>query len=120
MCIRDSSRAQQLGVEYVLDTEVAHGDINAMDNQLRQRLTEYTDVHLTIDLDALPGEKAPGVSAPAAFGIALEKVEKLVATIVASGKLTAADIAECNPAYDRDSLTAKVAARLAHLILQPV
>jgi formiminoglutamase len=51
--------------------------------------------------------------------MALEKVEKLIATIKASGKLVAADIAECNPVYDRDGLTAKVAARLAHLILQP-
>ncbi|WP_034301082.1 formimidoylglutamase [Herbaspirillum sp. RV1423] len=112
-------RAQQLNVEYVMDTDVAYRNLAELDVQLRRRLQDVTDVYLTIDLDVLPGEKAPGVSAPAAFGMALEKVEKLVATIKASGKLIAADIAECNPVYDRDGLTAKVAARLAHLILQP-
>jgi formiminoglutamase len=33
--------------------------------------------------------------------------------VLASGKLLAADIAELNPALDRDGLTARVAARLA-------
>jgi len=113
------SRAQQLGVEYVSDTDVATRSLAELDAQLRLRLQDVTDVYLTIDLDVLPGEKAPGVSAPAAFGMALEKVEKLVSSIHASGKLILADIAECNPVYDRDGMTAKVAARLAHLILQP-
>jgi formiminoglutamase len=106
-------------VDYVSDTDVATRSLAELDAQLRRRLEDVTDVYLTIDLDVLPGEKAPGVSAPAAFGMALEKVEKLVSSIRASGKLIAADIAECNPVYDRDGMTAKVAARLAHLILQP-
>jgi formiminoglutamase len=49
----------------------------------------------------------------------LEKVEYLIRIAKDSGKLIAADIAECNPTYDRDGLTAKVAARLAHTLLQP-
>lgn len=114
------NRARELDVEYVMDTDVALGSLNTLNAQLHTRLEQVDDVYLTIDLDVLPGEKAPGVSAPAAYGMALEKVERLVATIKASGKLAAADIAECNPVYDRDGMTAKVAARLAHLILQPV
>lgn len=114
------NRARRLGVEYVMDTDVAHGNPDAMEERLRTRLAQATDVYLTIDLDVLPGEKAPGVSAPAAYGMALEKVERLVGAIKASGKLASADIAECNPVYDRDGMTAKVAARLAHLILQPL
>jgi formiminoglutamase len=114
------SRARKLEVEYYTDTEVAQRSIDTLHAQLQQRLRDVTDVYLTIDLDVLPGEKAPGVSAPAAFGMALDRVERLVTTIRDSGKLAAADIAECNPAFDRDGLTARVAARLAHLILQPV
>ncbi|HLU03100.1 MAG TPA: arginase family protein [Advenella sp.] len=36
-----------------------------------------------------------------------------------SGKLRLLDIAEINPEYDRDSLTAKTAARLIWRYLQP-
>jgi formiminoglutamase len=113
------ARARQLEVDYVTDSEIAQRSIDTLHAQLQQRLRGVTDVYLTIDLDVLPGEKAPGVSAPAAFGMALDKLERLVGTIKNSGKLVAADIAECNPVYDRDGLTARVAARLAYLILQP-
>ena len=112
-------RAAQLQVAYMTDSEVANADSQQINADLQQRLTHVDDVYLTIDLDVLPGEKAPGVSAPAAHGMALEKIELLLATIKASGKLIAADIAECNPLHDRDGLTAKVAARLAFQILQP-
>lgn len=113
-------RAEQLHVDYMTDSEMANSDINQLNARLKQRLEKIDDIYLSIDLDVLPGEKAPGVSAPAAHGLALEKIEFLLATIKASGKLIAADIAECNPVYDRDGLTAKVAARLAYQILQPV
>ena len=36
--------------------------------------------------------------------------------VLASGKLVAADIAELNPGFDRDGLTARVAARIAATI----
>jgi len=113
------NRARQLDVQFHMDRDVAERSLDVIDQELRTQLDGVTDVYLTIDLDVLPGEKAPGVSAPAPYGMALEKVERLVATIKSSGKLIAADIAECNPTYDRDGMTARVAARLAHLILQP-
>ncbi len=60
----------------------------------------------------LPGGQAPGVSAPAALGVPLAHVEQLLDLVMASGLVVAADIAELNPAQDRDGLTARVAARL--------
>ena len=74
---------------------------------------ELTDrVHLTVDLDALPAHLAPGVSAPAARGLALEVVEALVDDLLASGKLALFEVAELNPKLDPDGRTAAVAARL--------
>jgi formiminoglutamase len=70
-------------------------------------------VYLTVCLDVLPGAQAPGVSAPAPLGVPLAQVERLIDQVLASGRLVAADIAELNPALDRDGLTARVAARLA-------
>jgi formiminoglutamase len=69
-------------------------------------------VHLTIDLDVLPAALAPGVSAPAPRGLALEVVEALIDTVVASGKLALGEVAELNPRFDLDGQTARVAARL--------
>lgn len=112
------ARAQELGVRFKLDSEIAVGDLADVAHALQEQLATATYVYLTVDLDVLPAEKAPGVSAPAAYGMALEKVEYLIRVAKDSGKLIAADIAECNPTYDRDGLTAKVAARLAHVLLE--
>ncbi len=46
----------------------------------------------------------------------LELLEPLLERLKASGKLRLADLAEINPEYDIDNRTAKVAARLIHLL----
>ena len=73
-------------------------------------------VHLTVDLDALPAHVAPGVSAPAARGLALEVAEALVDDVLASGKLALFEVAELNPRLDLDGRTARVAARLVEQV----
>ena len=64
------------------------------------------------------GREPPGVSAPAAYGIALSFVERAVKIIMASGKVKMADIAEVNPTYDTDQRSCKVAARLLATIIE--
>ncbi|MCB8820214.1 formimidoylglutamase [Microvirga rosea] len=110
-------RADQLGVEYRLDEEMRQSESTALRADLTQKLTAADKVYLSIDLDVLPASVAPGVSAPAASGVALEIIEDLVGDVISSGKLALADIAELNPVLDRDDQTARVAARLAHRLL---
>ena len=106
-------RADALGVRYVLD-DALQSEAGLLQAQaaLEHDMAQCDAVYLTIDLDVLPGGVAPGVSAPAPLGMPLALVERLVDAVLASRKLVAADIAEFNPAFDRDGLTAKVAARL--------
>ena len=60
-----------------------------------------------------PAPWLPAYRPPAPLGVPLWGVERVVDAVLASGKLVAADLAEFNPAFDRDGLTAKVVARLA-------
>jgi formiminoglutamase len=110
-------RARQLGVEYWRDEEMRQSDVANLRAVLAQKLMAADKVYLTIDLDVLPAATAPGVSAPAARGVALEIIEDLVAEVLSSGKLVLADIAELNPVLDRDDQTARVAARLAYQLV---
>ncbi|MCZ2407169.1 MAG: formimidoylglutamase [Burkholderiales bacterium] len=107
-------RADALGVRYWLDdalqTEAGLAQALAA---LAQDLQACDAVYLTIDIDVLPGAVAPGVSAPAPLGVPLWCVQAVADAVLASGKLVAADLAEFNPGFDRDGLTAKVVARLA-------
>jgi formiminoglutamase len=110
-------RARQLGVEYRLDEEMRQSESLDLRAGLAQKLNAADKVYLSIDLDVLPASVAPGVSAPAASGVALEIIEDLIKDVVSSGKLALADIAEFNPLLDRDDQTARVAARLAYRLL---
>lgn len=76
-----------------------------------QLLGQVDIVYLTIDLDVLPAAVAPGVSAPAAYGVPLPLVSAVIDHVATSGKLVHADIAELNPQFDPTHATAAVAAR---------
>ncbi|GAB3627369.1 formimidoylglutamase [Pandoraea terrae] len=110
-------RADQLGVTYWVDEDMLAHRLPEMCERLAAELAKVSHVYLTIDMDVLPGEKAPGVSAPAAHGVPFEVVEGLIGVVRRSGKLRVADIAEYNPSFDRDGLTARVGARLMHPLL---
>ena len=75
-------------------------------------------LYLTIDLDVLPAGVAPGVSAPAAYGVPLPVITAVCRQVAWSGKLLHLDIAELNPALDVDGRTARVAARLLDTLLR--
>ena len=69
-------------------------------------------IHLSIDLDVLPADQAPGVSAPAGLGVPVNIIRELALTIAATGRLALVDVVELNPTFDIDAHTAKLAARL--------
>jgi len=105
-------RARHLKVLWREDTELARQPHSATLQTLQDFIHQVDHVYFTLCLDVLPASCAPGVSAPAALGVELALVERLLETIAQSGKLRLADIAELNPNYDMDQRTARVAARL--------
>lgn len=108
--------AQEYGVRYLLDTDCTPGNRQKVLDFVADFVADIDLLYLTIDLDVLPAATAPGVSAPAAYGVSQEIIEAVCDAVAQSPKLTAVDIAELNPRYDIDGRTAKVAARLAHRI----
>lgn len=101
--------ARQLGVRWLTDVDSTEERALAFVDEV---LAVADHVHLEIDLDVLPADIAPGVSAPAAVGVPMRTTSAVVRHLAASGKLRIVDVAECNPRYDVDSRTAKAAARL--------
>lgn len=105
-------RASQLGTRIVLDEQLNNWDIQPLMTALDQAIDEVDVLYVTVCLDVLPASLAPGVSAPAGRGMDLGLLEYALERIKASNKIMMADIAELNPARDRHSSTARVAARL--------
>ncbi|SDM20341.1 formiminoglutamase [Modicisalibacter muralis] len=109
-------RAESLGVLVREDREFDVRKLDAIVRDVERFIVRCDHLYLTVDLDVLPAHEAPGVSAPAARGVPLALLEPLIETIRDSGKLRLADLAELNPQHDIDSRTARVAARLVHLL----
>ena len=111
-------RAEQLGVQVISDEDCHYQPWDTLAEQVKNFIDQVDIVYLTIDMDCLPSSVVPGVSAPAAFGIELDFVERMVKSIMASGKVKIVDIAEINPTFDVDSRSCKVAARLLATIVE--
>ncbi|MCU6480562.1 formimidoylglutamase [Arthrobacter sp. A2-55] len=107
--------AHELDVKYLLDEDCSAERTAAFVSSF---LETVDIVYLTIDLDVLPASVAPGVSAPAAYGVPLPVIAAVCRQLAASGKLFHFDVAELNPEFDIDNRTAKVAARLIDTLLR--
>lgn len=105
-------RAHKLQVDFIEDTNLQERHLDSVLKRLSHLLESADDVYLTIDIDVLPASVAPGVSAPAAYGVPLSVIEAIAQTVKASGKMRISDLAEFNPRYDLDGHTARVCARL--------
>ena len=104
--------ASALGVTIVLDEDLLNMDRSQLGATIDSICAGAKSIHLSIDLDVLPADQAPGVSAPAGLGVPLNTIRELALTIAATGRLALVDVVELNPQFDTDSHTAKLAARL--------
>lgn len=109
--------AHELEVEYVVDEDCGVLNQQALLTTVQEFVATVDIIYLTLDLDVLPASIAPGVSAPAGYGVPLEIINTVLKEVAASGKLAAFDVAELNPSFDIDGRTAKTAARLIHTVL---
>ncbi|MGX0886953.1 formiminoglutamase [Kocuria rhizophila] len=104
--------ADELGVEYLTDEQCQPSHLDAV-LEVVDRLMERVDaIHLSIDLDVLPAAVAPGVSAPAGYGVPMETIQAVCHRVARSGKLVLVDVVELLPRMDVDGRTARAAARL--------
>lgn len=106
--------ADELNVTYVTDAELATLTPTEAASLVTTAAATANIVHLSIDLDVLPAAVAPGVSAPAAFGVEFPLIRAMCLAAAHTGKLRLVDVVELNPTFDIDNRTAKAAARLIH------
>jgi formiminoglutamase len=106
--------AKTLGVQYVSRADFTMQTFAQVEQSIKNFLTTVDKVYVTIDLDGFSSAYAPGVSAPSPLGFSPEIVLASLAVIIGSNKLISLDLAEMNPAFDRDDQTAKLAAGLLH------
>ena len=110
-------RARALNVTLIERPQLSPDTLPEVLQTIRGFVDGLDALYLTIDLDGFASAYAPGVSAPSPMGFTPESILPILDVLLKSKKLKSMDIAELNPAYDRDSQTAVLAAGLFHRIL---
>ncbi|HEU5288660.1 MAG TPA: arginase family protein, partial [Candidatus Limnocylindria bacterium] len=69
-------------------------------------------IHLSLDMDALDPNEAPGVGTPVRGGLTYREAQLAMEMLAASGKVGSIEIAEVNPILDTGNRTASLAVEL--------
>jgi arginase len=69
-------------------------------------------VHVSLDLDVLDPEVAPGVGTPVRGGLSYREAHLALELVAESGLVRSFEVVEVNPILDRENQTAKLAVEL--------
>ncbi|WP_077601786.1 formimidoylglutamase [Oceanobacillus sojae] len=103
--------ADELGCSYFLENEVKE-NIHRIFQAIDQFSEDHDALIFTLCTDSISASEAPGVSAPAAFGLAVSDVRKLLNYIASKDNTISFDISEVNPAVDENDRTVRLGAAL--------
>ena len=99
-------------INSISDKEIRLG--NAC-RQLKDSISTFDELYVSIDLDVVDPAFAPGVGNPEAVGITSRELYDLV-TSLENKKIVGADVVELNPSFDNGS-TASLAAKMISTII---
>jgi arginase len=109
----EKERLERLGVRVIHMSEVAERGIDAALEEAVAIASRGTDAYgISIDLDAIRPEEAPGVGTPVAGGIAGAELARALGRIGGNERLAAVELVEYLPRLDRDGSSARVAVEL--------
>jgi arginase len=108
----ERERVKELGVKVFTMSDV---DRLGVERAIRESLTHIAGpgfVHVSLDMDAVDPEVAPGVGTPVRGGLNYREAHLAFELVAESGLLTSLDVVEVNPVFDRQNETAQLAVEL--------
>jgi arginase len=108
---RELIRAQ--GIRVFTMSEIDRIGIERTMTEALARVAGPGFVHLSLDLDALDPELAPGVGTPVPGGLTYREAHLACELVAESGLVGSVELVEVNPILDRENATASIAVELA-------
>ena len=104
---------KQSGVKVYTMRDLDERGMGVVTREALEYLSGHNRLHVSLDMDALDPNIAPGVGTPSPGGLSCREAQLLMEIIADTGKLASADIVEINPILDHENRAAKMAVELA-------
>jgi arginase len=117
LAIRDIDTGEKDNIKRAGVTAITMSDIDrigmarAMENALAVA-SRGDGIHLSLDMDAIDPDEAPGVGTPVRGGLTYREAQLAMEMVHASGMLRSVEVCEVNPILDRENRTANLAVEL--------
>lgn len=106
-------RLRASGIAVYTMRDIDERGIGAVAREALERLEHRERLHVSLDMDCLDPQTAPGVGTASSAGLTCREAQLLMEIIADSGRCRALDIVEINPILDRHNQTARLAVELA-------
>lgn len=113
----ERQRLTRSGITVHTMTDIDEHGIALLTRQTLARLNHLDAIHVSLDMDSLDPEFAPGVGTPVPGGLTYREAHLLMEILAASGKVRSLDVVEINPILDRANQTAELAVHLVTSLL---
>ena len=104
---------RETGIRAITMTEIDRIGIERVAQEAIDRASGPGFVHVSLDLDALDPEVAPGVGTPVNGGLTYREAHLACEDIAESGVVGSLELVEVNPILDRENTSAAIAVELA-------
>jgi len=103
---------RDLGVAVYTMADVDRGGVESVVHEALERVEGAPFMHVSLDMDSLDPEVAPGVGTPVRGGLSYREAHLAMELVAESGFMTSMDVVEVNPILDRENSTAELAVEL--------
>jgi arginase len=108
----EKDAARELGLRVITMSEIDRVGIERAMREALERIAGDGFVHVSLDLDVVDPEVAPGVGTALRGGLSYREAHLAMELVAEAGAMTSLDVVEVNPILDRQNETAALAVEL--------
>jgi arginase len=101
------------GILVITMRDIDEMGMAAATHQALSRLAHVKNIHISLDMDVMNPNEAPGVGTPVPGGLTYREAHLLMEILHDSNKISSLDIVEVNPILDEHNRTAQLGVELA-------
>ena len=108
----EKAAARELGIRVITMSEIDRIGIEPAVREALEHVNGDGFVHVSLDLDVVDPEEAPGVGTPVRGGLSYREAHLAMELVAEAGVMSSLDVVEVNPILDRENHTAALAVEL--------